>query len=90
MAKKPDPTLIDEDSPEWSTEDFRRARPAKEVFAELGLAMPRPRGRPRKQHPKVQVTLRLDPELVETYKNGGKGWQTRINDDLRKLAGLGK
>jgi len=90
MAIKPDPTLVDEDNPEWTADDFRRARPAKEVFAELGLSLPRPRGRPRKQHPKVQVTLRLDPELVETYKSGGKGWQTRINDDLRKLAGLGK
>ncbi|OZI26492.1 hypothetical protein CAL26_03970 [Bordetella genomosp. 9] len=32
--KKPDPELIDEDSPEWKDAEFKRARPASEVLPE--------------------------------------------------------
>jgi uncharacterized protein (DUF4415 family) len=40
------------------------------------------RGRPRAEHPKVQVTLRLDPEVVNAFKEDGRGWQGRINETL--------
>jgi uncharacterized protein (DUF4415 family) len=34
------------------------------------------------------VTIRLDQEVVNFYKSTGKGWQSRMNDDLRKAAGV--
>ncbi len=34
------------------------------------------------------VSLRLDRDLLEHYQDGGPGWQERINDALRKAAGL--
>ena len=34
---------------------------------------------------KVGVFIRLDPEIVEHYRSQGKGYQTRINDDLLEL-----
>ena len=33
--QQPQPDLIDDDSPEWTAEDFARARPASEVIREL-------------------------------------------------------
>ena len=33
--QRPQPDLIDDDSPEWTEEDFARARPASEVIREL-------------------------------------------------------
>jgi uncharacterized protein (DUF4415 family) len=42
------------------------------------------RGRPRVDHPKQQVTLRLDADLIAHFKSGGAGWQTRINATLRR------
>ena len=30
----------------------------------------------------------LDPDVIEHFKAGGKGWQTRVNAALRKAAGL--
>lgn len=33
---------------------------------------------------KVSIKLRLDPDIVEGYRATGKGWQTRMNDALRK------
>ena len=41
------------------------------------------RGRPRSAAPKRQVTLRLDPDVVDKFKAGGAGWQSRINAALR-------
>ena len=32
---------------------------------------------------KRQVTLRIDPDIVEFFKNSGSGYQTRINAVLR-------
>jgi len=32
---------------------------------------------------KKQVTLRIDPEIVEFFKASGQGYQTRINAVLR-------
>lgn len=48
----------------------------------------RARGRPPVAHPRQQVSLRLDPAVIDKFKAGGKGWQGRINEALRKAAGL--
>ena len=36
---------------------------------------------------KEQVTLRLDREVLDYFQEGGPGWQDRINEALRKVAG---
>ena len=33
---------------------------------------------------KVPVYIRLDADIVEHFRDGGKGWQTRLNDTLRE------
>ena len=42
------------------------------------------RGRPKLANPKRQVTLRLDSDVLESLRNSGPGWQSRVNDILRK------
>jgi uncharacterized protein (DUF4415 family) len=37
---------------------------------------------------KQPVTIRLDVDIVEHYKASGRGWQTKMNADLRRLARL--
>ena len=32
---------------------------------------------------KKQVTLRLDPEVIDKFRATGRGWQARMNDALR-------
>ena len=76
------------DNPEWTAEDFKLARPFAEVFPDLAASIARSRGRPNAESPKKQVTLRLDADLIDRYKASGKGWQSRINEDLRKVSGL--
>ncbi|MCE7798654.1 BrnA antitoxin family protein [Sphingobium sufflavum] len=46
------------------------------------------RGRPKQEKTKQHVSLRLDPEVIESFKAAGPGWQVRINEALRKAAGL--
>jgi len=36
---------------------------------------------------KEQVTLRIDQDVLEYFREGGPGWQDRINDALRRAAG---
>ena len=89
-TKKPDPERPDEDNPEWTREDFARARPAAEVLPEFigekatQALMRRSRGRPQKADRKVNQTLRMDADVLEAYRRAGKGWQTRINEVLRR------
>jgi uncharacterized protein (DUF4415 family) len=47
------------------------------------------RGRPKAASTKELVTLRLDPDVLRFFRGNGDGWQTRINDALRKAARLG-
>jgi uncharacterized protein (DUF4415 family) len=44
-------------------------------------------GRPRGSD-KERVTLRLDKAALDHFREGGAGWQTRINEAVRKAAGL--
>lgn len=41
--------------------------------------------RPERIEPKAQVTLRIDQDVLDYFKGGGKGYQTRINDVLRSF-----
>ena len=78
------PDTPDEDTPEWTAEDFARAKPL-DHFPELA-ALVRGRGErgPQKRPTKQQVTLRLDRDVVERFRATGRGWQGRINEALRK------
>lgn len=81
-----DDPVDDPDSPELTPEQIRRMRPLREVDPEFVKAVEelRKRGRPPLEHPKVQVTLRLDEDIVRAFKEDGPGWQGRINDELKK------
>ncbi len=46
------------------------------------------RGRPPMEKPKVAVSIRLDPDVLAWFKQAGPGWQSRMNQQLRRAAGL--
>lgn len=81
----------DPDNPELTDEQIAQAKPFREAFPDLAAAIDRElarRGRPPVENPRRQLSIRLDPEVLDYYKSTGKGWQSRINDALRKAAGL--
>jgi uncharacterized protein (DUF4415 family) len=80
----------DDDLPEWTQDQFDRAeirfgnhiiRPANGMLTKAG----RP---PLGGTPKQQVTLRLDPDVIDAFRKSGPGWQSRINAALRSAVGL--
>jgi uncharacterized protein (DUF4415 family) len=92
-SRKRNPEKTDRSNPEWTRADFARARPAREVLREIlpkitADRLLRPRGRPKADNPKRLVSLRLSQEVLEHFKSKGAGWQTRIDETLRKAAGL--
>ncbi len=79
----------DDDDVAWTEEMFHAAaiykgsqllRPATGTLKSIG--------RPISENPKKQVTLRLDPDVLEKFRATGKGWQSRINAELRKALGI--
>ena len=70
-----------DDSAHW--EHRAPARPAIEVDPGLVEWSRRARGS-QKAPTKVPVYIRLDADIVEHFRDGGKGWQTRLNDTLRE------
>ena len=68
----------DEDLPDLATPEWQ----AK--FAQVPVR----RGRPKAAATKVSTTIRLDSEVLAAFKADGPGWQTRINQALRKSVGL--
>lgn len=81
---------MDVDNPEWTEDDFARARPAREVLPGIvgrenaEYLLQRGPGRPLKENPKKRITIRLDADLVAWIKDQGPGYQTRINAILRE------
>jgi uncharacterized protein (DUF4415 family) len=70
-----------DDAPELTKEFFDRAeiRHGDKIIR---------RGRPPLPSPKQAVNLRLDADVLAAYRKTGDGWQTRINEDLRKARTL--
>lgn len=73
----------DPDTRELATGETAGMRPATEVLPHVVERYRRTRGKqrtPTKKH----VSIRLDADLVAHFREGGPGWQTRLNDALRR------
>ena len=69
----------DPDTPGWTEEEFRAAKPFAEVFPELAAAI-RKRGPART---KEAISIRIDSDVLEKLRASGEGWQSRVNAVLR-------
>lgn len=45
-------------------------------------------GRPKLDTPKGSINIRLDADVLSHFRATGPGWQSRINEALRKAAKL--
>jgi uncharacterized protein (DUF4415 family) len=80
----------DPDNPPLDDRMFARLRPATEAAPELVRRARGQRG-PQKSKPvKTLVSLRLDPDVIKHFRRNGPGWQSRINEALRRVAKLSK
>ena len=79
--------VIEGENPEWTLADFKKARPAHDLPADIVRAFPKTRG-PQKLAKKVPISIRLSADVVERFKAAGPGWQARIDEALKKAVGL--
>ena len=90
MPRKAKEPVFDDDNPEWTEEDFAIATSfepsikASDLTPEI-LANVARRG-PQKAPTKVPVSLRLSSDVVKHFRDTGPGWQSRIDEALRKIA----
>jgi uncharacterized protein (DUF4415 family) len=66
-----------EEIPEWTDEMFERA----DLYEGEKLVR---RGRPRSEHPKVAISIRLSEDVLSRFKASGPGWQSRIDAALKE------
>jgi uncharacterized protein (DUF4415 family) len=78
-SRKSTPRDFDDDAPDLTTPEWQ------EKFSQAKVR----RGRPQSGSTKISTTIRLSPEVLEHFKSGGPGWQSRIDEALRKIANNG-
>ncbi len=90
MTKRKGYSAADEvavlDTPEWTAEDFAVAKRGRDVLPPGFLA--KRRGRPPSSETKEAISIRLDSDVIAAFKAAGDGWQSRMNDALRRAAKL--
>ncbi|MFN3930649.1 MAG: BrnA antitoxin family protein [Brevundimonas sp.] len=74
-----------DDNPDWTDADFAKAKGPETLSAAELAAFPRTRVRSVQKSPtKRPISLRVDADILESYRATGPGWQGRMNDALRK------
>jgi uncharacterized protein (DUF4415 family) len=89
MSRKLKEPVFDDDNPEWTKSDFAMATHFKDGIKATDLtpeilARVARRG-PQKSPKKVAVSIRLSPDVISHFKAKGPGWQSRIDEALRKF-----
>jgi uncharacterized protein (DUF4415 family) len=63
------------DNPEWTAEERGAAKSFADVFPDLAKKI---------AQKKVATSIRLDADVIAHWRATGPGWQTRMNEALRK------
>lgn len=61
--------LSDPDAQPLTDAEFKRLRPMRARLSEREM--------------KMEITMRLDVDVIEAFRQMGDGWQARMNDALR-------
>lgn len=82
---KTNPELTDNDNPEWTDEDFKKAVPFSALPDSLQTKLRGIKGRGKQKSPtKVSTTVRFDRDVLDAFRATGKGWQARMNEALKE------
>ncbi|WP_410472074.1 BrnA antitoxin family protein [Faucicola mancuniensis] len=68
---------------ELTQADFTDFAPATDILPTEFLNMVKTRGK-QKTPTKSLTSIRLDSDVIDYFKQHGKGWQTRLNNALRE------
>ena len=81
LAIHPQP---DAENPEWTAERFARAKRFDELPNDLRQALTAGKRGPQKAPTKTLISLRLSPDVLAALRAKGKGWQSMVDETLRR------
>jgi len=83
------PWIDSDDAPELDEHFFATGRiSVGDTVLREATATYAKRGRPKSDDPKQLVSLRLDRIVLDRLRAQGPGWQSRVNELLRKAVGV--
>ena len=89
MTKKLEPPPADfDENPEWTEEDFARARPFKEMFPEQFRSWEL--SHQQEETSTVDISFRLAADVVEGVRASGPGYYARVEKVLREALAKGE
>jgi len=77
---KQNPELIDDENPEWTEEDFKKAAPFSALPASLQMKL---KGL-QKPIKKESATVEFDYDVLEAFRATGNNWQHQMNVVLKQ------
>jgi len=83
MKRKPNSELPDVDNPEWTTAEASAATNFAALPQSLQSKLARRTRGVQLAPTKARITIRLSPNVVETFRATGAGWQTRVDAALQ-------
>jgi uncharacterized protein (DUF4415 family) len=76
--------IPDADNPEWTKEKFERSLAFDELPPALQRALKRGKRGPQKAPTKELISVRLSPDVLSALRATGDGWQSLIDETLRR------
>lgn len=74
----------DTENPEWTPEKFAKSKSLSELPQGLQDAISRGKRGPQKTPTKMLISLRLSPDVLAALRATGKGWQSTVDEALRR------
>lgn len=85
MTKKPERECVpDADNPEWTREKLARSLRFDQLPEELQRVLGGRKRGPQKAPKKTLISLRLSSDVLSALRATGKGWQSLVDDALRR------
>lgn len=87
MTKSHNPEHIagpDAENPEWTPQKFARSIRLSELSQSLQEVIARGKRGAQKAPTKTLISLRLSPDVLAALRATGKGWQTTVDEALRR------
>jgi len=84
MPKDTEYGVPDADNPKWKKEKFVRSIGFDELPPNLQRALKRGKRGPQKAPTEELISVRLSPDVLTALRATGDGWQTLIDETLRR------
>lgn len=81
MPKRPNPEMIDDENPEWTEEDFARAKKFSDLPEEHQRVL---KGIMEENAAAKKVPVPLPREVVDKMRATGEGWEKRVEEAVRQ------